>query len=67
MGVRCQDAGRRARSAHTRGTSVSWWKGSREHGLPADTVEVLEAIEVERDPDAERDRNRRMLRCEEGG
>ncbi len=49
-----------------------WYKrflvdGAREHGLPTDTLEVLEAIEAERDPDAERDRNRRTHKCEESG
>ena len=49
-----------------------WYKrflveGAREHGLPADTLQALEAIEAERDPDAERDRNRRTLKCEESG
>jgi hypothetical protein len=46
----------------------SWYKrflveGARAHGLPADYIATLEAIEASEDPDRDRDRRRRAITC----
>jgi len=46
----------------------SWYKrflveGARAHGLPADYIATLEAIEASEDPDRDRDRRRHAITC----
>jgi gamma-glutamylcyclotransferase len=49
----------------------AWYKrflveGAREHGLPGNYIEALQAIEADEDPDPRRDQEKRALNCHGG-
>jgi gamma-glutamylcyclotransferase len=50
----------------------TWYKrflveGAKEHDLPGNYIEALQAIEADEDPDRQRDQEKRALNCHGGG